>query len=266
MEPHCTGHSYDRIATEFHRSRGSSSSGIAYLERALRHARRRGWALDAGCGTGVPITRHLLEAGYRVTAIDVSEGMLSIAAEAVPEAGLCLSDMATFDEGQRYDLVVAWDSYFHLPYGRLAEALAHLCGLVAPSGVLLLTTGGVDGEIQGDNFGQSFYYSSLSVGGYFSVLQSAGMKCILMERDQYPEEHVVFIAQKVQPEGRQRPPLSFSMIAPKPCCHAVIPAKAGIQDCNWRTLSAGNCSDHVSVSQRRPILRTGVTDVPAVCE
>jgi hypothetical protein len=44
--------------------------------------------------------------------------------------------------------------------------------------------------------GQDFYYSSLTEQAYLNILKESGCKCILLQRDQYPEEHVVFIGAK----------------------------------------------------------------------
>lgn len=44
--------------------------------------------------------------------------------------------------------------------------------------------------------GQNFYYSSLAEEEYLRILKDMGCTCVLLERDQYPEEHVVFIGTK----------------------------------------------------------------------
>jgi hypothetical protein len=72
-----------------------------------------------------------------------------------------------------------------------------LCGALAKGGVILFTAGGVDGEITGRMCGQNFYYSSLSEEEYLRIMKDTGCKLILLERDQYPEDHVVFIGVKV---------------------------------------------------------------------
>jgi hypothetical protein len=71
-----------------------------------------------------------------------------------------------------------------------------LLGLVAPGGVALFTAGGVNGERRAEMFGQGFAYSSLDDAEYLSIIRSAGLTCILMERDQFPEDHVVFVARR----------------------------------------------------------------------
>jgi hypothetical protein len=42
----------------------------------------------------------------------------------------------------------------------------------------------------------SFYHSSLNDHDYLEVMKAAGCRCILLERDQWPEEHTVLIAIK----------------------------------------------------------------------
>jgi SAM-dependent methyltransferase len=189
-----TGHRYDLIAESFDRHR--SDQGLDYLEAALRYAPPQGSALDAGCGTGLPLSARLVAAGYRTTGIDVSRAMLALAARAVPEAEFLLADMRTFRGDRPFDVLIAWDSLFHLPRGAQRSTLANLLRLVAPGGVALLTAGGVEGERRGEMFDQEFAYSSLDDAEYLSILRSAGMTCVLMERDQFPEDHVVFIARR----------------------------------------------------------------------
>ena len=46
---------------------------------------RRGLVVELGCGSGL-LTRHLLDAGYRVMATDASEAMLDLARQTVPDA------------------------------------------------------------------------------------------------------------------------------------------------------------------------------------
>ena len=68
---------------------------------------------------------------------------------------------------------------------------------LAPGGVILFTAGG---DRWADNRTRcaalNFYYSSLDEEEYLKVMKENGCKCILMERDQYPAEHTVFIGAK----------------------------------------------------------------------
>ncbi len=92
---------------------------------------------------------------------------------------------------------LAWDSIFHAPYSEQRAVVEKLCNALATGGVILFTAGGVDGEITGRMRGRDFYYSSLAEEEYLKVMKECGCRCILMERDQYPAEHTVFIGAKL---------------------------------------------------------------------
>ena len=49
--------------------------------------------LDLGCGTGTPIARHIVDQGFRLTAVDQSQKMLEIARQVVPDAEFIHGDM-----------------------------------------------------------------------------------------------------------------------------------------------------------------------------
>ena len=66
------------------------------------------------------------------------------------------------------------------------------------NGVLLFTCGGgtAPGEISGSFQGQTFDYSTLDVDEFLRLINELGCSCKHLEYDQYPENHVVIIAQK----------------------------------------------------------------------
>jgi len=195
LDPETTGERYTRIASRYAGIR-NAALGLDYLNKAIANCGGRGRALDVGCGAGLPLTRQLLDAGCEVTGIDLSEGMLALAAANAPEARLILADARDFDEGVRYALIVAWDSIFHLPLADQRPAMTHLFGLLAPGGVILFTAGGIDDERMGSMFDNDFYYSSLSRETYRGLMAEQGLSLVLEEDDQLPETHVVFIGRR----------------------------------------------------------------------
>ena len=194
-DPETTGERYSRIASRYAGIR-SATLGLDYLDRAMAACGGQGPALDVGCGAGLPLTRRLLDSGFEVTGIDLSEGMLALAVENVSEARLLLADARNFDEGLRYSLIVAWDSIFHLPLADQRPTMAHLFGLLAPGGVILFTAGGIDDERTGTMFGNDFYYSSLSRETYRRLMAEHGLSVVLEKDDQLPETHVVFVGRR----------------------------------------------------------------------
>jgi trans-aconitate methyltransferase len=135
----------------------------------------------------------LTGAGYQVVGIDVSPGMLALARERYPGTQFLQGDICTWVAPEKYDLVVAWHSIFHVPHAAHRDVVGKLCDVLAPGGAMLFTGGGIDGEVTGPMHGQTFYYSSLDGADYQQILKARGCRCVLLEMDQYPEEHLVLI-------------------------------------------------------------------------
>ena len=202
MQPLETGRRYDRIAEWWDAQMVGKTSGVAYLQRAIGLTRPHGSALDVGCGVG-RLSRLLAEAGLTVTGVDVSVEMIRIATGRHPDIRFIHADFLVWQPLSNYDLVVAWDSLFHVPPDRQAEATDRLCDALAPGGILLFTCGGVGGSEgrRGVMNGVEFEYGSLAEAEYLGILQRHGCDCLLAERDQLPRDHLVIIAPR-EPAAR----------------------------------------------------------------
>ena len=196
LSPAETGRRYDALASAWDKDIRDSGYGVAYVRRAIQACVQRRRALDVGCGTGGRLVRELLDAGFTVTGIDVSAGMLAVAREWHPSAELLQQDVCTWTPPRSYDLIIAWDSTFHVPQPQQAGVVARLCSALEAGGVLLFTAGGIHGEIAGEMHGQQTYYSSLADHEYVRLVGEAGCRCVLAEQDQYPQRHLVILAIK----------------------------------------------------------------------
>ncbi|HEX2728424.1 MAG TPA: class I SAM-dependent methyltransferase [Rubrobacteraceae bacterium] len=201
MRPTETGYRYDKIASWWNGQQDKSTAGLRYVRRAARLASNKGKALDVGCGSGGRVINALAQSGFEITGIDVSESMVRLARENHPGSRFVFGDICDWQPREEYDVIVAWDSTFHVPHFMQREVVEKLCGALASNGVILFTAGGVDSEITGRMGGQEFYYSSLEEVEYLRILKGAGCQCILLERDAFPEEHVVFMGTKRRPEA-----------------------------------------------------------------
>jgi SAM-dependent methyltransferase len=194
MTPEQVAASYDRIADRW---LDLSTYGFAQIERAVAFAANRGWALDVGCGAGRCLgllARH----GFRTDGIDPSTAMIGLARDRHPEARLFHADICRWELPRSYDLIVAWDSTWHVPLGQQEPVLTKLCRELAAAGVLVFTTGGTDApsEKQDSCMGPPMYHATLGIPKALQVLAEAGCVCRHLEYDQYPELHVYIIAQK----------------------------------------------------------------------
>ncbi len=78
-----------------------------------RHAQGAKTLLEIACGTGANF--EMLQKKYEVTGLDLSEIMLSQAAQKYPELPLYRDDMRTFSLGTHFDVVLCiFDSINHL--------------------------------------------------------------------------------------------------------------------------------------------------------
>ena len=94
--------------------------------------------LDAGCGSG-NLTRLLIDAGYRVQAVDASTGMLERASRKCPEASCMLVDLdRTLPFHDRsFDAVTCSNVLYSLPNPE--RTLAELERVLRPGGRLVVT-------------------------------------------------------------------------------------------------------------------------------
>jgi 2-polyprenyl-3-methyl-5-hydroxy-6-metoxy-1,4-benzoquinol methylase len=196
MKPADTGHLYDKIASRWDAEIGASTTGLLFVERAIRLAPSGGKALDVGCGSGGRIITALVAAGFQVVGLDISAAMIEMAKTRHPDLNFICDDICEWRPPEQYNVIIAWDSIFHVPHASQSSVIRKLCGALAHSGVILFTAAGIDAEILGEMYDERFYYSSLAAMDYLRLLAEMECRCVLLDRDQYPEEHVVYIGVK----------------------------------------------------------------------
>src|SRR5437763_12109850 len=111
MTPEQVAASYDQIAGQW---LDVSTYGLGQVERAVAFVKRKGVALDVGCGTG-RLMGLLGKHGFRTDGLDVSPAMLALARNRHPAARLFHADIGRWELPEAYDLIVAWDSVWHVP-------------------------------------------------------------------------------------------------------------------------------------------------------
>jgi len=189
---------YARHARDFDRVRTRSMMELPYLDRVVGLAPPPGKILDVGCGSGEPIARHFIEKGYEVTGIDFVEEMLAMCRARFPRMTWRSMDMRHLDLAERFDAVIAWDSFFHLGPDDQRAMFRRFSRHTAAGGVLLFTSGTTEGEaVGGDLCGEALYHASLDTDEYARLLDGAGYDVVL-HRVQDPAcgGHTVWVAQR----------------------------------------------------------------------
>src|SRR5689334_17992854 len=107
---------FDRIAGEYDESLPPHVVEH-YLAKRLAFVRQHcppGSGLDVGCGTGV-LTEQLARAGYEMTGLDPSQGMLDVLARRAPDVTAVIGDGAALPfEDDRFDLVLTVATLHHI--------------------------------------------------------------------------------------------------------------------------------------------------------
>lgn len=196
MSPKELGAKYDKVAGWWQQQMQGSSYGLAQLQRAISYCHKKEKALDVGCGSGGRMINLLLKAGFSVMGIDVSAEMLKLARQNHPEVHFQKADICDWQSDQTYDLILAWDSIFHLPLEKHAEVTGRLCGMLEENGILLYTFGDAMGEHLSRWQGDDFYYSSIGISKNLQVIMESDCECRHLELDQYPQKHVIMIVRK----------------------------------------------------------------------
>ncbi len=197
MTPDETGKNYNKIAkwwtdTQMERP----EYGMAHIRKAMDHAKENAVFLDVGCGGTGRVIGEALNRNMKVTGIDVSSEMIRMAKNRHPDVNFINDDFIVWKTCDHFDLIIAWDSIFHAPVSLQRAATRKMCDLLNPGGVLLFTGGAYAGEASGNMEGVLFEYGTIGYREILELLDEMGCKIILMEEDQFPAGHMVFICQK----------------------------------------------------------------------
>ncbi|MFW9799152.1 MAG: class I SAM-dependent methyltransferase [Candidatus Thorarchaeota archaeon] len=169
---------YDKIASRYHAERVAFDISVI-LQSFIETVRPGGHVLDAGCGAGVPVARTLVDSGFQVTGIDISESMLKLARSHVPEAVFVLQDMTklSFDEGE-FDGAISAFALIHVPRTLHSEVLRHFFRVLRSGGVLLVSLGLDEWEDVDGYFGHPMYWSHHDKETSHGLVTEAGFRIV----------------------------------------------------------------------------------------
>ncbi|CUH47168.1 class I SAM-dependent DNA methyltransferase [Ruegeria atlantica] len=189
---------YERQATEYDKRRSKALFEARWLARFTASLTPGDSVLDLGCGTGDPIARWFMAEGFSVTGVDFSEAMLDIARARWPEGDWRRADMRDFELDQKFDGIIAWNSFFHLTADEQKDCIGRIARHVNDGGMLMLTVGPRAGEDSGTVAGELVFHASLSPAGYAVCLEENGLQLTgFLAEDPETESHTVLMARKL---------------------------------------------------------------------
>lgn len=197
MTPREIGRAYDQIASFWDGDKFNRENGIEAHRKAIRMAPVGGNALDIGCGCSGRLFDLLKESGYNPEGFDVSPEMVRRAKARHPDVEVACSDFLDWESEKRYALITAWDSIWHLSAEGQSRAIKKMSGMLGPGGVVIFSAGGVEDADERVNpcMDQDLFYAALGESKLLRLLSDCHLRLRHFELDQYPEEHLVLIAQ-----------------------------------------------------------------------
>jgi cyclopropane fatty-acyl-phospholipid synthase-like methyltransferase len=190
--------SYNKAAENYASNRNQFDN-LKYLERLNEFLSPNSLILDIGCGAGKPVDSFLVSKGHRVTGIDLSEKMIELAKQNVPQAEYKVADMTELKRGEyEVDAVVSFYAIFHTPRETHQELFHKIHSFLSPSGFLLITMGSDEWEGKESNFhGAEMFWSHYDARKNRELVENAEFEVLLDEIDTAGgERHQVILARK----------------------------------------------------------------------
>ena len=174
MDP---SHGYEHIAPAYIDYRGRHPNGTgAEAVRTWALALPAGaTVLDLGCGTGLPITKVLVDAGLKVYGIDASPTMVAAFRQNFPTLPVaCESVVGSTFFDRTFDAILAWGLVFLLSEADQRTLIEQIGNALRPGGRLLFTAPWQVGEWEDLMTGETS--RSLGETRYRELLTTAGFK------------------------------------------------------------------------------------------
>jgi SAM-dependent methyltransferase len=169
---------YDRHAQTWDQERPRRLMEKVWLDRFLALLPAGGSILDIGCGSGEPLARYLIDAGHALTGIDASPRMIGICQSRFPQHRWRVADMRQLSLHERFDGLIAWDSFFHLTPEDQQKMFPRFRAHAGPRSALLFTSGPRHGDAIGTYHGERLYHGSLDPAEYRMLLASNGFEVV----------------------------------------------------------------------------------------
>lgn len=157
-------------------------------------------ALDLGCGTGLPFDHYLVENGFDVSGVDISQKHVEMARENVPEASFFQGDFFEKDFNENsFDAVVSFYAIFHIPREEHEKLFRKIREWVREDGAVLLTLGPEEmDKHRGKIGGEEMLWSSYSPEKNVELLEDSGFKIIETYTEDYRDETHFWVLARVK--------------------------------------------------------------------
>jgi SAM-dependent methyltransferase len=166
---------YNKIALEYVATRKDDSEDVRLLHRLVERLPRNSIVLDAGCGSGYPVTQFLAKY-FQVTGIDFSLEQLHIARRRVPGVEFIVGDSANMPIRRgTFDAVCSYYAIIHVPRDEHQKVLGGFLDILKPGGLALFCTGAGNLPEDTSNYhGAPMYWSHFDRDANLAMIKDTG--------------------------------------------------------------------------------------------
>ncbi len=187
------GTGYDRVAGDFVGMRvkdGADREELGILQQTLKPASQ---VLDAGCGSGVPVTQVLHKAGHRVIGLDLTAGQLRLARQMAVDLEPVQADFAGLPfRDESFDAVVSFYAVIHVPREEHLAVLNEFGRVLRHGGQLLVCMGWTDLPAEYDPeswLGAPMFWSHYDAETDLELLNAVGVEVTRSDEVPDPNGH-----------------------------------------------------------------------------
>ncbi len=194
---------YDAIGVAYSAARQKDQQSLPLVRELIDRLPTGAAVLDAGCGSGVPVTMALSN-HFDITGVDISETQLEFARRSIPRATFVCRDMTELDfPAGSFDAICSFYAIIHVPREEHRPLLLNFHRMLKPGGLLLLCMGAVDwpGEVE-EFYGAPMYWSHFDAETNLRMVREAGFALIWSRMiadildPEIPSAHLFVLAQR----------------------------------------------------------------------
>jgi len=205
---------WDGLNIAYEQAYRSNPLKIACIQECLKLLKPDARVLDAGCGTGIPVSQMLADAGMKVVGFDVAPKMAEHARKRV-KGEFEVADMVSYKPQGQFDGIFVIYSQLGLGYEDFYNAAWKLAQTLKEGGIFVIGQSPADtivpvddpawdetrSYVEGFNlpfWGEPFATLMLSRAGQAAFLTSMGLKVLYDSVDVFQPDH-----EKCDPENQQ---------------------------------------------------------------
>jgi len=192
---------YNRIAEDWHRDHSHDDWWVGGTDTFIKEFQAGARILDVGCGSGVK-SKYLIDRGFKVMGVDISEKLLEIAKKEAPEGEfkvLSMNDLDTMAE--MFDGVFAQASLLHIPRKEAGEIVEKMSRRLVPGGLLYIAVKEMregkpeEGVTKENDYGYEYerFFSYFTTDELEKYLTDAGLNIVSKLRNPNPSGKTVWL-------------------------------------------------------------------------